>query len=155
MAVSDDECGRLVMEVALAVMREVREHTHRSGVTDLSVAQFRTLLMVRKHPGLSLSSLAEKDGLGSPSASQLVDGLVARGLLTRRISAEDRRRVELELTEAGLAELERVRAANHARLAALLVPLDEAERAALVTVLAKVRDLLARERGGEESEERP
>ena len=54
-----------------------------TAAADLSVPQFRTLLFLRRHPGASLSEVAEHIGLTLPSISKMIDRLEARDLLAR------------------------------------------------------------------------
>lgn len=67
---------------------------------DISVEQFHILRHIRK--GIcSVSELAAVKQISRPAISQAVDLLVDKGLITRQQSAEDRRFVQLALTESG------------------------------------------------------
>lgn len=66
----------------------------------ITVEQFHILRHIRKGHG-SVSELAEAKGISRPAISQAVELLVNRGLVTRRQNPEDRRFVQLELTENG------------------------------------------------------
>lgn len=57
----------------------------------------------------SLSKLAKQLGMTSPGALKVVDDMVAKGYVTRRPDAIDRRVKQLELTERGQAALARAR----------------------------------------------
>jgi len=67
---------------------------------DISVEQFHILRHVRRGIG-SISELAAAKNISRPAISQAVDVLVKKGLLTRIHSSQDRRFVELTLTDAG------------------------------------------------------
>src|SRR5690349_3289632 len=67
---------------------------------DITVEQFHVLRYVRRGMG-SVSELATAKNISRPAISQAVDVLVKKGLLTRVHSTEDRRYVELALTESG------------------------------------------------------
>ncbi len=71
-----------------------------TGKFDIAVEQFHVLRYVRKGSA-SLSELATAKNISRPAMSQAVDVLVKKGLLTRVQSAEDRRYVDLALTDAG------------------------------------------------------
>ena len=61
-------------------------------------------------------------GVSRQAASQLIDVLVLRGYLDRQINPDDRRRMDIELTERGRAAAAVIRAAVeqvHRRLAAI------------------------------------
>jgi DNA-binding MarR family transcriptional regulator len=92
--------------VVLRLARELRKETEALGVTG---RQAVLLWLVREHPGLTLSELAELERISAPSLSAHVDRLERAGLLARVRSSDDRRRVGLELTADGSGLLRRVR----------------------------------------------
>jgi len=67
---------------------------------DIFVEQFHILRHVRRGIA-SISELAAAKNISRPAISQAVDVLVKKGLLTRIHSSQDRRFVELTLTDAG------------------------------------------------------
>jgi DNA-binding MarR family transcriptional regulator len=67
---------------------------------DISVEQFHILRHVRRGTG-SVSELATAKNISRPAISQAVEVLVKKELLRRVQSTQDRRFVELTLTEAG------------------------------------------------------
>ncbi len=78
----------------------------------ISVQQFHILRHIRK--GIhSASELASVSQLSRPAISQSVDVLVEKGLITRHQRAQDRRYVELELTQSGVDMLDAIFRKNH------------------------------------------
>ena len=79
----------------------VRSHIRARATAqfDITVEQFHVLRHVRR--GISMSELAAARNISRPAISQAVEVLVKKGLLTRVPSKEDRRCVDLVLTEAG------------------------------------------------------
>lgn len=77
----------------------VREHfravEHKLGV---SGSQLWILKEVAITPGIGVSELAERLAIHQSTGSQLVEKLVARGLLLKERSKEDQRRVGLSLS---------------------------------------------------------
>jgi DNA-binding MarR family transcriptional regulator len=61
----------------------------------VTVLQLRVLVLAETRPGTTATDVAEATGVHVSSASRTVDRLVASGLLERRESTEDRRRLEL------------------------------------------------------------
>lgn len=143
MVPSPEECAREVLDVVPLVMRAIRAEMRSHRTPDLSVPQFRALLYLRHHPGTSLSAVSDHLGLTPPSTSKLVDGLVARGLLTRETSPSDRRRVMLLVTPPGEAILQAASEATLARLAEALARLDEGGRAAVLEAMQALRALFS------------
>jgi DNA-binding MarR family transcriptional regulator len=80
----------------------VRSHIRTTATAkfDITVEQFHVLRYVRRGT-VSMSELATAKNISRPAISQAVEILVKKGLLTRVQSREDRRCVELVLTEAG------------------------------------------------------
>jgi DNA-binding MarR family transcriptional regulator len=101
MGTNPEECVREMLDVIPMVMRSLRAEFRSHRAHDLNIPQFRTLMYLRRSPGAALNDVAEHLGITPPSTSKLIDGLVARGLIDRRESAVDRRRITLALTAAG------------------------------------------------------
>jgi len=71
---------------------------------DLTPAQYRMLVQLVEGPDVS-SRLAEKLAVSAPSVTAVIEGLVQRGAVERAHSVQDRRLVDLALTEYGRALL--------------------------------------------------
>ena len=67
---------------------------------DLTLPQYRVLVHLAEGKEAA-SVLADKLAVSRPSVTGVVDGLVARGLVSRQHEDADRRRVAHELTNAG------------------------------------------------------
>jgi DNA-binding MarR family transcriptional regulator len=132
---SNEECAHIVFEVVPQVMQSLRAEMRRQRGPDLSVLQLRALAFLRRHPGAALSVLAEHVGLTLPSMSSQVSGLVARNLIDRSVSPEDRRFVTLRLTEQGSSVLEAARQSAQENLANALSVLSPHERSVVVKAM--------------------
>lgn len=75
---------------------------------DVTLPQYRALVVVGSRPGVAVGGLAEALDVHPTTATRLCDRLVAKGLLRREQSADDRRAVELRLTSSGRRLLQRV-----------------------------------------------
>lgn len=112
---------------------EVRSHLRTIAAEEfgISVEQFHILRHIRK--GItSVSELAEFRQISRPAASQAIDVLFEKGLLTRRQSSQDRRYVELGLTEEGSALLNAIFTNNRAWMMEKLADLPDAEISGLI-----------------------
>jgi DNA-binding MarR family transcriptional regulator len=127
----------------LRLARELRKETEALGVTG---RQAVLLWLVREHPGLTLSELAELERISAPSLSAHVDRLERAGLLARVRSSDDRRRVGLELTADGSGLLRRVRRRRTTWLARRLDALDERDVEAIDRAIGPLAALLEDER---------
>ena len=128
MTISSEECARQLVEVVPMVMWSIRTEMRQQRESDLSVPQFRVLVHLNRYEGASLSDIAEHMGLTLPSMSKMVDGLVARHLVMRRIHPQDRRRVTLALTDSGRVAMHSAYEATKSRLAERLTVLTASER---------------------------
>ncbi|WP_026553773.1 MarR family winged helix-turn-helix transcriptional regulator [Arthrobacter sp. 35W] len=121
---------------ATAVYRPMLESL---GVT---YPQYLVLLLLWERDGASVRELGEALELDSGTMSPLLKRMEAAGLVERRRSAADERRVEIHLTDDG-AEL-RKRASEVPAQLAIAAGLSPAELAAFNETLAKVTAALHR-----------
>ncbi|HEY2326925.1 MAG TPA: MarR family transcriptional regulator [Gaiellaceae bacterium] len=82
------------------VARLARHVEMAAGTADLTLAQYR-VLGILSGQSAAASVLAEKLAVSRPSVTGVVDGLVARELVTRTHDPVDRRRISLDLTKQG------------------------------------------------------
>ena len=129
--------------VLLRLARELRKETEQLGIT---ARQVTLLWLVKRSPGLSLAELAAEEGISPPALSGHVDRLERAGLLRRIRSADDRRRVGLELTEDGAKLMRRVRARRTTWLTARLRDLEASELEAIERAIPALSKLLGDER---------
>src|SRR5574339_865763 len=89
-------------ETVPPLWNSIRSHIRAQATAnfDITVEQFHVLRYVRRGTD-SVSELATAKNISRPAISQAVEVLVRKGLLTRVPSKEDRRCVDLVLTEAG------------------------------------------------------
>lgn len=100
-------------------LRFSEEITRRHGITAL---QYQLLLQVKGLPSsqaATIGTLAERLQAKHHGVVSLVSRCEAAGLVTRRASRDDRRRVEVKLTRAGAACIAKLAALHRAELASL------------------------------------
>ncbi|MEC4818559.1 MAG: MarR family transcriptional regulator, partial [Scytonema sp. PMC 1069.18] len=122
-----EECAARVMETIPLVMKAIRAEMRAVGSTTLSVPQFRTLAFLDRNPGVSLSDLAEHLGVTRATASATIERLVQRDYVARKDHPQERRRVVLNLTEAGTHHLQQARVHTRRYISDLLNYLSEEE----------------------------
>ena len=91
----------------------------------------------------SVAGLIRGLGVSRQAASQLVDTMVLRGYLIRAVSAGDRRRITIELTDRGRAAATEIAAATRQvddELAQLLSPGELVGLRAGLLALGKIRE---------------
>lgn len=75
---------------------------------DVTLPQYRALVVVGSRPGVSVGDLAAALDIHPTTATRMCDRLVAKRLLRRAQAAGDRRGVELHVTAGGRRLLARV-----------------------------------------------
>lgn len=132
-------CAGEVLDTVPFVMQFIRVEMRRSRGPGISIPQFRVLTYLNRTEGASLSAVADRVGLSLPAMSRLIDGLVARDLVRREESPEDRRRITLRLTALGRELVRTARAGAQAHLAEALAALSPSERGDVVAAMQRLR----------------
>ncbi len=101
----------------------------------ISLPQLRILVLVAGRGPLNVNAVAAAAGVHPSNASRACEPLVARGLLTRRASAADRRQVELVVTEQGRDVLSSVLRRRQSTIAEILGRMPPGRREGLVHAL--------------------
>jgi DNA-binding MarR family transcriptional regulator len=135
-------CAAEILETVPAVMRFIRAQMRGHRGPELSVPHFRALLFLSRKGGASLSALAEYLGLSLPATSRLVEGLVRKNFVVRRIPPGNRRLLALALSARGRRTVAAARQAAESRLAEVVAPLPAGERAAIGRALQTLREKL-------------
>lgn len=100
----------LVEALTRAQRRLVRGLAARLAEEGASFDQFRVLRALAGADGRSMGELVESLGVPHPTVTRVVDGLVDTGLVYRRQSDTDRRRVTVHLSRLGTQRLDRLTA---------------------------------------------
>ncbi len=90
-----------LMETTKKIIQNIRCEMRRGHCANLSVPQVTSSRFIQSNPDGSLSAVANHLGLTLPSVSNLIDGLVKKGLINRQESTNDRRLLSLALTQNG------------------------------------------------------
>jgi len=109
-----------------------------AGLTPLQFAVMSYLNKQNGEPGIDQSGLAARLGVDRNNASLLVEQLEQLGLLSRRVSEQDRRARLLQLTAKGERVYAQFEAANIEANNRVLDPLAPAERTLLLDMLTRI-----------------
>lgn len=104
-------------------------------VEDITMPQFRALVVLAEGGPLRPVDLASALGTSSSTVTRLCDRLVKKDLIARRRTEEDRREVQLELTRAGRRLLDEVTAARRADIVGILDKVAPGRRAEIASAL--------------------
>jgi DNA-binding MarR family transcriptional regulator len=125
-----------------ALLRLNRELRREGSALGISGGQATLLHLISRSPGAGVRELAAREGMSAAGMSGHVDRLEAAGLLRRVRSIDDRRRVGLQVTEAGHRMLRAVRRRRTAWLAQRLSRLSPDDLEALDAALGPLERLL-------------
>lgn len=109
----------------------------------LTGAQLHSLMWLGHDGALTMGDLARRCGITEKTITGVVDRLERSGLSRRERDDKDRRIVRVCITASGTKIFKEFHAHLHERLEHFLELLDEGERQAALSILAKVLDQLA------------
>ena len=111
---------------------------HASTGGDLTKPELMALSVLGVHGPSRMGEMAAHLAVGQSAVTPVIDRLEGRGLVARRRSDTDRRAWLVTLTPSGEAAFAEDTELYRRVAAAMLDPLDEAEQAQLLQLLAKV-----------------
>lgn len=125
---------RLLMHVGREMSAMFEQQIRPAGLAD---AEFRVLTTLYSQPaGLAYpSELCARTTQSPANMSRISDALVARNLITRELSAQDRRRMLLQITPAGEALVRDLLPAMFEPLRDVMRDLGDAEQRQLIEQL--------------------
>jgi DNA-binding MarR family transcriptional regulator len=141
MSIQPEQAAAEVLDVVPSITRAIREQMRQYRTMELSVTQFRVLAFLNRHPGASLSDVADHIGLALPSMSKLIDALVARKFVVREYDTVDRRRVTLAVTARGRSIMETAHSATRQFLTNRLAACDSQELEGIAAAMRVLRPL--------------
>lgn len=106
----------------------------------LSQGRFMTMLLLKRDgtPCLTPAELAAKAGVTRATMTGLIDGLERDSYVTRLTRTDDRRKVDVALTEKGLRLLDQILPHHYTRMSQLMHELTSHEQLLLTELLNKV-----------------
>ena len=110
--------------LAIHLLRRIRRGDEAAG---LSAPRLSALSVVIYRGPISLTELANAEGVTAPTMTRLVQALVKSGLVEKSVNESDNRVVQLRATEAGRRTLEVARAHRLAAMRELLDRLSPEE----------------------------
>lgn len=107
-----------------------------AGVSEnVTLAQYRALVVLQSRGPQSLQSLASELQVVPSTATRMCDRLYGKGLIDRVLASEDRREVELSITDAGSSIVSTVTRRRRAELRKIVSDMKPTRRRELVAAL--------------------
>jgi DNA-binding MarR family transcriptional regulator len=143
MANSDPAILRKAVSRLYDAFREAAETVGNISSIDVSIRQHQTMSLVcrlteEKPNGITLKELAEAMKLAPATVSELVESLVKKNFLQRIQNPDDRRAVQITLTDHGQTLLDQCIKCVDSLCEKLLSDLTPAERNAMLGSLTKI-----------------
>ncbi|MFF4255583.1 MarR family winged helix-turn-helix transcriptional regulator [Streptomyces sp. NPDC001663] len=136
-----EELARAADALFVAMRRARSAGAERFG--GLSLAQVALLEPLAAEADIPVSRLAGAADVSVPTATRMLQQLEAKGIVLRRRSPQDERRVLVNLTEEGAELLAALRARLRERQSRAYEAFTPAERTQLVTLLHRLTHLVA------------
>lgn len=117
-----------ILENINAIKREIATEMH-IFFNEISIthSQWIVLYFVKKNRNINIKDLANLLDTTSSAATQIVDGLVNKGLLSRRRNPDDRRTLKIELSEKSKNQFDSIKNKSFKMLSSLFDVLDNDE----------------------------
>jgi DNA-binding MarR family transcriptional regulator len=131
---ADDEIVDAVLTASRAMIA-VAVRSLSAMAEDITIAQYRTLVVLASRGPQKLADLAEQLGVTAPTAGRMSDRLVRRGLVARHRAQDDRRVVRISLTAAGRQIVDHATRQRRVYLAEVLAALPEPQRREVASAL--------------------
>ncbi|KTR08318.1 MarR family winged helix-turn-helix transcriptional regulator [Curtobacterium luteum] len=131
----------LATDLRIAVNRLSRTLRNQKADQAVTDAQFSALARLHRDGAMTLADLSRQDGVTPPSMTKTVAVLMERGLVSKRLHGDDRRKVLIGTTEAGAAFVEETRRRRDGWLSPRLTALTPAERQTLADATEIMRRL--------------
>ncbi len=137
----ESEIDRLVALYRRA-SRSLRANDPANWAEGLTMPKIRVLFLIGRSGPVSVGQLATGLGISQPSATEMIEKPVSKGLVERTADPSDRRIVRVGLTERGKEMIDRPWETRRAVLASALRDASPDERTAIERGLALLCDAL-------------
>jgi DNA-binding MarR family transcriptional regulator len=107
---------------------------------EVTLTQYRSLVVLASRGPQTMAELAEAVSVTPPTASRLCDRLVKKGLVRRRTDRNDRRQVQIALTQMGRDLVNAVTTRRRQEIADLLAAVPIKTQRSVVVALSQLTE---------------
>lgn len=122
--------SRVLVAVAARSLGDIAE--------EVTLTQYRTLVVLASRGPQSLAELAEAVAVTPPTATRMCDRLIKKGLILRRQDRDDRRLIRLSLAKRGRDLVDDVTRRRRREIVRLVQAVPPDQRAAMVDSLQRL-----------------
>jgi DNA-binding MarR family transcriptional regulator len=139
-------CDFRILSAIRRIIRAVDIHSRKlHNEFDITTPQMICVYELSRNDGITLSQLSKAVNIGISTVNGIVDRLEMKGLLKRRRSQQDRRKVQLHLTESGRRITRQAPSLLQDKLSSALKNLPELEQVTIAMSLERVVALMEAE----------
>ena len=122
--------SRVLVAVAARSLADVAE--------EVTLTQYRTLIVLASRGPQNLAGLAEAVGVTPATATRMCDRLVRKDLIRRRTERDDRRQLRVALTTRGRSLVDAVTVRRRQEIARIMSEIPVEQQAILVQALGRL-----------------
>ena len=122
--------SRVLVAVAARSLADVAE--------EVTLTQYRTLVVLASRGPQNLAGLAEAVGVTPATATRMCDRLVRKGLIRRRTERDDRRQLRVALTVKGRSLVDAVTGRRRQEIARIMNEIPVEQQAVVVQALGRL-----------------
>lgn len=137
-SVAERQTRELVNNLDSLIHRLLLPRVHREGEVEVTGQEARALGVIGRHGAMNMSDFANLLGVPMSTATHMGDRLAKKCLVRRTRSNEDRRSVQIELSEQGKLREQRFLDNRLAMGQDMLKPLSNGEREIFLELLEKM-----------------
>lgn len=98
-----------------------------ASIKNITLSEWNILRVVLKNESIGVKEIAGQLGITSSAATQLINSLVSKNFLVRKSSSDDRRALEISLSEESRKQLDILKSKRVEKLSAIFDALDDKE----------------------------
>lgn len=125
-------------DLILATGRAIKESSSGASPDPLPMGHFKVLRFIAEQGLPTMRNIAEEMRITPPTATVMVDGLIAKKFVKRVEDRQDRRRILMQITPAGERILAEQEECFKKRVTKILACLNTEERKQFETILTKI-----------------
>ena len=127
-----------IIQNSFELGRIMRRKMLSADPTDLHMGQIHALAFIQEEPGITMTSVADRLQVSSPTATSFVARLVRMGYVTRHYDEKNRKYVHLMITKAGEEILQKKMAEKRMIIADVLSVLSSHDQQVLLSLLKTI-----------------
>jgi DNA-binding MarR family transcriptional regulator len=142
-----------IIELQRQVRRALRGYVPEAWMNlNLTIPQLKSLFLIAREGSMNTKSLAKELGVTSPNVTGIIDRLVKQGLVSRQENPEDRRMLEIRVTDKGEAILASLREEMISSMSGLLARMSTEELSSVARALASLARAAEAQKGESQDE---